>query len=343
MPGKSPIKTPVSSSAANSAEEAIPAGAPRGSNRPAAADNASTTRLSDWQLYKRLLSYMWPYVGTLLISFAGFMVFASMEVLLADILQFLVDALGQNTQMTSGIVSGLMGRWANIEPGDASSAAILIPSAIVAIAFVRGIGSFVGTYAIAIVGRKTIHDLRKALFEHLLKLPTAFFDASAGGFLVSRITFNVEQVTGAVTKAMTVSIREGLNVIFLTGFLLYLNWKLSLVFVVTVPFIALIVNYVSKRFRRFSRRIQESMGEVTHVTTEAVNGHRVIRIFGGETYESDRFAQANRYNLRQSIKMAATGAGWTPVIQFTVSRNALRDLSVIELVSIKLGVSSIDG
>ncbi len=275
--------------------------------------------LSDRQLYQRLLSYMWPYFAIFSVSVIGFMLYAAMQVLLADILQFLVDALGQSEKLESGLISGWIHHFVQLQAGNTSFASVVIPVSVAFITLFRGIGSFIGTYCIAVVGRKTIHDLRRALFDQMIKLPTVFFDGATSGFLVSRITFNVEQVTGAVTKALTISVREGVTVIFLLIYLFHLNWKLSLVFIAVVPLIALIVSYVSKRFRTISRRIQDSMGDVTHVSSEAVNGLRVMRIFGGESYERERFFQASQYNLRQSIKMAATGAASTPVIQFLVS------------------------
>lgn len=277
---------------------------------------------SDWQLYSRLLSYMWPYIGAFILSVLGFMLFAAMQVLLADILQFVVDAFGDNENTTAGLISGWMHEAINADAVGASEpvpASVLIPMAMAGIAFFRGIGYMIGNYFMAHVGRNTIHDLRCSLFDHMLKLPAAFYDSNTGGYLVSRITYNVEQVTGTVTKAGTVFIREGITVIFLLAYLFYVNWKLSLVFLMVAPFIALIVGVVSKRFRRISRRIQDSMGDVTHVTSEAVNGNRVMRIFGGERYERERFFAASEYNRRQSIKMAATAAASTPVIQFLVS------------------------
>ncbi len=277
---------------------------------------------SDWQLYSRLLSYMWPYIGAFILSVLGFMLFAAMQVLLADILQFVVDAFGDNENTTAGLISGWMHEAINADAVGTSEpvpASVLIPMAMAGIAFFRGMGYMIGNYFMAHVGRNTIHDLRCSLFDHMLKLPTAFYDSNTGGYLVSRITYNVEQVTGTVTKAGTVFIREGITVIFLLAYLFYVNWKLSLVFLMVAPFIALIVGVVSKRFRRISRRIQDSMGDVTHVTSEAVNGNRVMRIFGGERYERERFFAASEYNRRQSIKMAATAAASTPVIQFLVS------------------------
>ncbi len=281
------------------------------------ANNSRTS--TDWQLYTRLMSYMWPYLGAFLLSVVGFMLYAAMQVLLADILQFIVDAFGDGDNITAGLVSGWMHQMMEMQGSSNYQASIMIPVAIVIIAFFRGVGFFIGHFGIAHVGRNTIHDLRCAVFEHMLRLPTIFYDSNTSGYLVSRITFNVEQVTGAVTKAFTIIIREGIIVLFLLAYLFYINWQLSLVFLAVTPVIALIVTFVSRRFRRISRRIQDSMGDVTHVSSEAINGNRVMRIFGGEAYESNRFFKASEYNRRQSIKMAATAASSTPVIQFLVS------------------------
>jgi len=160
--------------------------------------------------------------------------------------------------------------------------------------------------------------LRCELFNHNVRLPISYFETGTSAHVVSRITFNVEQVAGAVTNALKIVIREGVYVIFLLAYLLLVNWRLCLVFLAVAPFIAIVVQFASKRFRRISRRIQNSMGDVTHVTSEVVNANREMRIFGGEEYEKQRFHQASYYNTVQSLKMAMTGSVSTPLIQIFV-------------------------
>jgi subfamily B ATP-binding cassette protein MsbA len=125
----------------------------------------------------------------------------------------------------------------------------------------------------------------------------------------------VEQVSGAVTKALKTVVREGLTVIALASYMLYLNWRLCMVFVVVTPFIAVVITYVGRHFRRYSRRIQSSMGDVTQVTGESISGYREIRIFGGQAQQHERFRDASQYNRVQNLKLAFVEGLSTPVVQ----------------------------
>jgi subfamily B ATP-binding cassette protein MsbA len=183
----------------------------------------------------------------------------------------------------------------------------------------RGLGTFLGTYFMSQVARNVVHSLRCDVFNHMLHLPGRFFDEHSSGQLVSRVTYHVEQVTGAASSAVTVILREGLFVLGLLGYLLWTNALLTLVFMAVTPLIGLVVSYASKRFRRLSRRIQRSMGDVTHVASEALSGYRVVRTHGAEAYEKRRFAQASDDNRRQSMKEALTKGISTPVIQLLVA------------------------
>jgi subfamily B ATP-binding cassette protein MsbA len=169
------------------------------------------------------------------------------------------------------------------------------------------------------VGRNIVHQIRTQIFDRYLRLPTHYFDNNASGHLVSRITYNVEQVSSATTDAVTVIVREGLTVVFLLAVMLSSNWKLTMIFLALGPIIGLLVGYVGKRFRVLSKRIMASVGDVTHVTSEVISGFRVVRIFGGEAYETRRFGEASRYNLKQSLKLEFTKAVSTPVIQAIVA------------------------
>ncbi len=272
--------------------------------------------MSDWQLYLRLLRYTLPYWWVFGLSIFGYVIYSGSAVLLSDIMQFLLDALNESDQVASGIVSGFAYRMFD---GDEMSplefARIGVPVALLVVATTRAIGFFIGTYFMNHVARSLIHDLRCELFDKMLVAPSAYYDAHSQGVLISKITFNVEQVTGAVTKALRTLIREGLLVVGLLSYLLYLNWRLCLVFLAVAPFIALVVSVVGKHFRRYSRRIQASMGDVTQVSNESIGGYREVRIFGGQSQQSDRFRRASEYNRTQSLKLAFADALSTPVIQ----------------------------
>jgi subfamily B ATP-binding cassette protein MsbA len=277
-------------------------------------------KVSDWQLYLRLLRYLVPYWWIFLLSIGGYVVYSSSAVLLADIMQFLLDALNESDQVASGIVSGFAYRWFDVgDMGALEFARIAVPVAILSVALFRGAGYFVGTYFMNHVARNLIHDLRCELFNKMLVAPSSYYDSSSQGVLISKITFNVEQVTGAATKALRTLVREGLLVLGLLSYLMYLNWRLCLVFLAVAPFIALVVSVVGKHFRRYSRRIQASMGDVTQVSSESINAYREVRIFGGQRQQGERFRKASEYNRTQTLKLAFADSLSAPVIQIMLA------------------------
>lgn len=282
---------------------------------PAVAPERQGT-LSDWQLYRRLLAYVVPYWYLFLFSIGGFLIYSLGNVMLADLMQFLLDSLNGRPAAEGGVVS----RTAHSIAGETGQSAlefarVAVPLAAVTIAFTRAMGYFAGTYFMNHVARNLVHVLRRQLFEKMLVAPSSYYDRQSQGILVSKITFNVEQVTGAATRALKVIIGEGMTVLGLLGYMLYLNWRLCLVFLLVAPFIALVVSVVGKHFRRYSRRIQASMGDVTQVSGESIGGYREIRLFGGQRQQGDRFEQASAYNRNQSLKLAFADALSTPVIQ----------------------------
>ena len=194
-----------------------------------------------------------------------------------------------------------------------------VPLATICIVFFRGIGSFLGSYYIAKVANNVVHNLRCEIFNKYTALPNSYFDDQNSGHLLSRVTYNVSQVTSAATDAIKVVVREGLTIIGLLGYLLYMNWALSLIFLAIAPIIGLLVRYAGKRFKAISKRIQTSMGDITHVSSELINNYRVVRSFGGEDYEKKRFKEASFSNFKQAMKMVQTGAINTPVLQLIVA------------------------
>ncbi len=272
--------------------------------------------MNDWQIYRRLLGYVIPQWMMFLLSLLGYVIYSMGNVLLADLMQFLLDSLDDTVEVSSGIVSTVVYRF--FDPGNLDRvefARIAVPVAMVVIAATRASGFFMGNYCMNHVSRTLIHRLRCQLFDKMLVAPSAYYDAHNQGALISRITFNVEQVTGAVTKALKVVVREGLTVIALVSYLLYLNWRLCLVFIAVVPVIAVVVSFVGKHFRRYSRRIQSSMGDVTQVSGESIGSYREIRIFGGQARQQERFRQVSSYNRAQNLKMAFADGLSTPIIQ----------------------------
>ncbi len=273
-------------------------------------------KVSDFQLYRRLLAYVVPYWYIFLFSIAGYLVYSLGNVLLADLLQFLLDSLNESDSVDKGIVAGWAYGLYHGEPVSKQEfARVAVPAATILLASTRATGFFVGTYFMTHVARNLIHQMRCELFNKMLVAPSIYYDRHSQGVLISKITYNVEQVTGAVTKALKIIVREGLTVIALLTYMLYLNWRLCLVFFAVAPFIALVVTVVGKHFRRYSRRIQASMGDVTQASNESIGAYKEVRIFGGQHQQEERFRGASEYNRVESLKLAFADALSTPVIQ----------------------------
>ena len=254
---------------------------------------------SSLRIYVRLLTYVKPYWVPFAISIVGFVIFASSQPAMAWMLKYFVDGL---TEGSGGQFLGVPLLWG-------------FPLFIILVALYQGVGSFLGNYYLAKVSLGVVHDLRTALFNNFLTLPNQYFDNHNSGHLVSRVTFNTTMVTGAATDAIKVVFREGMTVIFLFAYLLWMNWKLTLVLMAILPVIGLMVNSTSKKFRSQSKKIQTAMGDVTHVTSETITGYRVVRSYGGENYETERFNKASEANRQRGLKMTRTGAVFTPSLQ----------------------------
>lgn len=276
---------------------------------------ANSTQQSSLKVYLRLLRYVVPYWGLFAISLFGFLIFASTQPMLGYILKYFVDGLSNPDASLFAGVPWLLEHapWlAHLKLLQA------VPLLIVLIALWQGLGSFLGNYYIAKVSMGLVQDLRIALFNNLLMLPNRYFDNHNSGHLISRITYNVTMVTGAATDSIKVVVREGMTVIFLFITLLWMNWRLTLVMLAILPIIGLMVSSTSKKFRKQSRKIQTSMGDVTHVTSESIHGYRVVRSFGGEDYEKQRFFKASEENKNKQLKMVRTGAVYTPSLQLVI-------------------------
>ncbi len=268
--------------------------------RPAPSSSTSSLRL-----YLRLLGYLRPMLGWFAISLLGFVIFASAQPMLASVLKYFVDGITASSSSTLQNLP-LIGRL------DLTYA---VPLMMVLIVFWQGIGSFLGNYYLARVSLGLINDLRRALFGSLFHLPNTYFDQNNSGHLISRIAYNVTMVTGAATDAIKIMIREGLTVVFLFGYLIWMNWKLTLVMVAILPVIGIMASGASRKFRKQSKKIQAAMGDLTHIASETIQGYRVVRSFGGERYESERFRIASEENTRKQLRMARTGATFTPALQ----------------------------
>ncbi len=194
-----------------------------------------------------------------------------------------------------------------------------MPIVIVSLFVLRGIAGYLTDYGMARVARGVVHRLRNEVFAHYLRLPATYFGGENSGQLISRLTFTVEQVAGACTDSLKTLILHSLTVIFVTAGMLRTSATLTAALFVLAPMIAAIVHFVGKRYRRIGPRIQQSMGEVTGTIDEVVNGQREVKIYGGQTYESQRFDKVTNENRRLNLKVASTNAISTALVQIVAA------------------------
>jgi ATP-binding cassette, subfamily B, bacterial MsbA len=262
-----------------------------------ATEGATTARLGDWAIYKRLMQYVAPMWPLFALAVLGFVIANGAEAYFARLFGDIIDAFEDRGQR----------HW------------LYFPVMMLVVVLLRGAAEFVGEFYLSRISYRVIHDIRCQLFYQLLLMPSAYFDRSSRGHLVSRITFNVAQLRDTATDVSKTLVQDGSKVLILVGVMFWANWRLTLIFLCIAPLVTVVVNYASSRFRRISRNIQSSMGDVTHVANEAVNGYRVVRIYGGEEYERDRFTRASEFNSRQNLRMVATKVVSTQVIQMFVA------------------------
>ncbi|HEX6002613.1 MAG TPA: lipid A export permease/ATP-binding protein MsbA [Burkholderiales bacterium] len=245
-------------------------------------------------LYLRLLHYVAPYRGAFALGVLGMIVVAATEPVLPAIMKPLLDGIFVDKNPT-------IMRW--------------MPLAIVGLFVVRGLAEYTATFCINWVGNKVVMDLRAAMFGRLLELPVPYYDDRASGNVISKLTYDAAQVTTAATSVLTVIFKDSLAMVGLLAWMLWLNWKLTLLALVMTPIVVWVVRSISRRLRASSRDVQRSMGDVTQVLQEAIEGHKVVKLFGGQRYETQRFNdQANRVR-RYMMKQVAAAAVSVPIMQ----------------------------
>jgi subfamily B ATP-binding cassette protein MsbA len=247
-----------------------------------------------WLIYRRLLKYAKPYMGVFLIGILGAMLFAASNASLA----YLVKGF-------------LNGAFINKNPD------ILwqIPIGVVVLFTLRGIGDYVQSYFPSWVGRQVIKGLRHDVFAHYLRLPTAYLDQQQSGHLLSKLTNNIELVAAAATGAAISLISDSLSIAVLLVTLFYMNWRLALFCIVAAPIIGWLMKIANRSFRRYSERIQNSMGDITRVAKEAIDAHRLIKIFNAEDHQTQRFELVNEHNRASNMKLVRARAISNPVVQ----------------------------
>jgi subfamily B ATP-binding cassette protein MsbA len=250
------------------------------------------------QLYLRLLSHVKPYWVPFALSIVGMVVTALTEPVFPALLKPLLD--GSFVQKQGGLLM-----W--------------LPAIILGLFFVRGVASYASDYAIGWVANKVVMDLRNAMFAKLVRLPTYYYDNHTSGSLVSKFTFDVLQLTGAATSVVSVLFRDSLTIVALLGYLFYLNWQLTLVALLVAPPAVAITRVFSVRLRTMSRAEQAAMGDLNNSLEESIGCHRVVKVFGGQEYEEQRFdAGANKVR-RFNMKMTSAAAANVPLVQIVVS------------------------
>ena len=254
--------------------------------------------LSTSQLYQRLLGHVQPHWRVFTVSILGMMVAAVTEPLLPALLKPMLD--GTFVHKDDTIIR-------------------MTPIFILVIFFVRGSATFIGSYAINWVGNQVVLDLRNAMFAKLLSLPTRYYDDHATGNLISKLTFDVTQVTAAATNVVTITIRDTIIITGLLGWLFYLNWKLTLLTLTMAPVIAFIISTISRRLRSASRDSQQAMGDITQTIEESVTAHKVVKLFGGQAYEGGRFHSHANGLRRHTMRQAAAAAANVPIVQMVAA------------------------
>ncbi len=246
------------------------------------------------RIYLRLIGYAKPYWRMFALSVVGMLVYAATEPVFAAMMKPLLD-----------------GTFIDRDPAVVQA----MPLILLAIFLVRGISGFINTYCLKWVGRRVVADLRQQMFEHLLRSPARYYDRQSTGQILAKLTYNVENVANAATNAITTIIRDGFSVIGLVAYMLYINVVLSAIFLLVGPAMAVAIKVASRRFRRDSKRIQDRVGELTHVAQEAIDGQRVVKAFGGQARTAGHFAFVNEKTRSLQMKMVATDAISVPLVQ----------------------------
>ena len=249
-------------------------------------------------VYKRLLSYAKPYWRIFLIGVLATLVGSSVDAGFAWMIKPVID---------KGFIDHSLRfvQW--------------LPIGLVLAFMIRGAAGFCSNYFISRVGRSVVMDFRQVIFSHLLRCPASYFDSKSSGQLLATLLYNVEQIASAATTSMLTMFREGCLTIGLLVVMFTISWELTSLFLVSAPVIFLVVNYSGQRMRKLSKNVQTSMGEVTQVAEETIEGYRVIRLFGGEAYETNKFNAVTKLNRARELKVVVTNSLGSTGVQLIAS------------------------
>ena len=249
---------------------------------------------NDARLYKRLLLYVKPYWRTFLIAIVSMLVLAISDPAIPALIKPMLD--GAFIEKDSATM-----KW--------------IPILFVVLFAVRGFAAYANGVALFWVSNKVVMDLRQEMFVRILSLPSSYYDDHSSGSLLSKFTFDVTQIKEAATNAITTIVRDSLSIVGLLGWMFYIDWKLTLVAMVSAPFIAIVILIIRKRLRKMSRKVQGSMADINHVLVECINGHKLVKLYDGKEQEIRRFQEVTNANRRYSMKFAMAAVASSPMIQ----------------------------
>lgn len=251
----------------------------------------------DFKVYVRLISYLKPYWGIALLVLIGFGLNAATEVSVAKLLKYIIDAiqLGSREDLD----------W--------------FPLLIVLLVFFRGLGLFMGGYYTAVISRRLIFSIRQEVYAKLIRLPSQYYLDNSSGHISAKIMYNVEQLTAASSESLKIMVKDGLVTMGLLGYLLYTNWRLTLCIFIFMPIIGFLVRKASKRMRKLSIQVQNTMGDVNHVVQESIAGQAVVKSFAGEASEQKRFYTSSEDNLKRGLKMVIVQNLNSPLVQLVMA------------------------
>nr|WP_207627281.1 lipid A ABC transporter ATP-binding protein/permease MsbA [Photorhabdus tasmaniensis] len=254
--------------------------------------------LSTWQTFRRLWPIIVPFKIGLIVAAVALIINAAGDTLMLSLLKPLLDE-------GFGKASNDVLKW--------------MPMVVIALMIMRGLSGFVSSYCISWVSGKVVMQMRRRLFSHMMGMPVSFFDQQSTGTLLSRITYDSEQVASSSSSALITVVREGASILGLFILMFYYSWQLSLILIVIAPIVSIVIRVVSGRFRSISKSMQNSMGQVTSSAEQMLKGHKEVLIFGGQKVETERFNHVSNRMRQQGMKMVSASSISDPIIQLIAS------------------------
>jgi subfamily B ATP-binding cassette protein MsbA len=263
--------------------------------------------LGAWQTYRRLIGYLRPHRGMFMLGLLGAVLFSASMVSFTAFAKVFGD-----------------GTFENRDP----RTIYWLPLALIGLFFVRGLGDFTQTYCMGYVGRRIVKRLRGQIFERMVQLPIGYYDRNSSSVLLSKLTYNTEQVGQATTDSVTVAVRESLTVLGSIAALFIVNTRLAFIALTMGPLVAWLVTIINRKFRRYSRRIQDSMGDITRVAKETLDAPRLVKVYNAQDYQNSQFEAVNEHNRRSHMRLVLTKGLSNPVVQMVMALGSAVVLSI---------------